>query len=348
MSSVAHLVVTDNFAGTERYVCQLANASARDGWQVSVIGGDHSRMRRELADEVRWLAGATPVEAAKSLYRLGRQDVCHAHLTSAELVAAALRLRHQARVISTRHIAAPRGSSRLGRLVAPWVARQVDGEIAISHFVAERVGATTSATIHNGVPPSRSSWNVDSKVVLLVQRLEPEKETQVALQAWQLSELAEQGWRLRIVGDGSERAALQAQVARDGTPNVDFMGARNDVDRQLALAGIFLATAPREPLGLSVLEAMAAGIPVVASQGGGHLETLAPQAGLNGFPPGDFWAAADCLARLGTDADLRRELSVSGRERQRSQFTLEQMVEQIHQQYHSLTSAAPGSPRPGR
>ena len=276
------------------------------------------------------------MQAARSLYLLGRLDICHAHLTLAEIVASALRWRHRARIVSTRHIAAPRGSTRLGRLAAPWVARSLDREIAISRFVADRVGTSTSVTIHNGVPKSASLWAASNRVVLLVQRLEPEKHTALALDAWRLSTLAESGWRLRIVGDGSDRASLEHQVAADQIANVDFLGARSEVPLHLAEAGIFLAPAPGEPLGLSVLEAMAAGIPVVASQCGGHLETLAPQAGVNGFPPADAQAAADCLIRLAGDTDLRRRLSLLGRERQRAYFTIDQMVGQVHLQYASL------------
>src|SRR5690349_4072160 len=92
--SVTHLLVTNNFAGAERYVCQLANESAQRDWRVSVIGGEPARMRGELVPDVGWHPGATPVQAASSLFRLGRSDVVHAHLTLAELVATAMRRRH--------------------------------------------------------------------------------------------------------------------------------------------------------------------------------------------------------------------------------------------------------------
>src|SRR5690242_15929623 len=75
--SVTHLLVTNNFAGAERYVCQLANQSAQRDWRVSVIGGQSGRMRSELSPDVTWLPGATPRVAAASLHRLGRSDVVH-------------------------------------------------------------------------------------------------------------------------------------------------------------------------------------------------------------------------------------------------------------------------------
>ncbi len=333
MRTLTHVVVTANFAGTERYVCLAANASAERGFSVTVIGGDPVRMRAELTSEVRWLPGARVPEAARSLLRLGRQDVCHAHLTMAEAVVVALRWRHKARVISTRHIVARRGSSTIGRALAPWIAGALDREIAISDYVAERLELRPVVVIRNGVPPAEPAWSVDSKLVLVLQRLEPEKQTSVALRAWQLSGLADSGWRMRIVGDGAQRQALEAQVLHEHIHGVEFVGTQTDVRPHLVAAGILMAPTPNEALGLSVLEAMAAGIPVVASWSGGHLETVAPQLGLNGFPPGDERAAARCLTRLANDDELRAMLSRQGRQRQTSEFSVDRMIEQMHVQY---------------
>ena len=143
MPSVVHVVATANFAGVERYVCDVARETAGRGWDVAVVGGHPEQMPVELGGTAVWLPGATALQALRSLHRVGRRDLCHAHMTVAEAVAVAARPLHRAPVVATRHFAAQRGASRGGRLLAPWIARGLQREIAVSEFVASRVGATT-------------------------------------------------------------------------------------------------------------------------------------------------------------------------------------------------------------
>ena len=85
-------------------------------------------------------------------------------------------------------------------------------------------------------------------------------------------------------------------------------------------ASLFLALQPDEALGLSVLEAMAAGLPVVAAAGGGHLETVgaAPDAAL--FAPGDVEEAAQLLRSLGADQERRQAYGQQLQALQRQRF----------------------------
>ena len=91
----------------------------------------------------------------------------------------------------------------------------------------------------------------------------------------------------------------------------------------MARAGIFLAPRPDEAYGLSVLEAMAAGLPVVAAGGGGHLETVGRLEHAALYPPGNLAAAADLLTGLAEDAERRGALATAQQLLQRSSFTLE-------------------------
>src|SRR5438034_4060810 len=105
MPSVVHVVATDKFAGVERYVCDVATELAGRGWDVTVVGGHPGHLPSALGTEVAWVPGATPVESVRSLITLGRQDVCHAHMTIGEAVAIALRRLHRSVIVSTRHFA---------------------------------------------------------------------------------------------------------------------------------------------------------------------------------------------------------------------------------------------------
>ena len=332
MPSVVHLVVTSNFAGAERYVVDVARETASRGWTTTVIGGDPKRMPASLGRDVHWLPGATPVEALRAVGKLGRQDVCHVHMTFAEGVAVTARPRHGARIIATRHFAAARGSSRAGRFLAPFIGRQLDRQIAISEFVAQRLEQPPDAVIRNGVPSSGLLWREQNRTVLVLQRLEPEKDTATALWIWKESRLAEEGWSLRIVGEGSERASLERIVQSELIAGVTFAGRTADVSSEFTKAGMMLAPAPAEPLGLAVLEAMAAGVPIVASTSGGHVETIGTVPTAPGFPPRDIEAGAAAVRSL-RDDDVRNGLSRASRQLAQESFSVRAHVNKLLDEY---------------
>lgn len=336
MPSVLHVVVTENFAGVERYVCDVAGETAGRGWDVTVVGGRPDRMRAELRPEITWRPGGTVVRAVLSVLSAGHQDVVHVHMTAAELVGVLTGRRHRARLVSTRHFAAPRGASRLGKLVAPLVTRHLDCQIAISHFAASKLESPPDAVIHNGVPNSPLVWRPESRTVLVLQRLEPEKDTGTAIQAWVLSGLAERGWNLRIVGEGSQRPVLERLVADEQIPAVTFAGWLPDVRAEFAQAGLLLASAPAEPFGLSVVEAMAAGVPVVAVTQGGYAETIGEVAAAPRCTMGDAGTLADSMSMLAGTDSLRCMLSATARSQQRRYFTIQGTADHILAGYAGL------------
>jgi glycosyltransferase involved in cell wall biosynthesis len=328
---VVQLVRSDCFAGVERYVADTSAELAHRGWTVTVIGGDPRRMRAQLPTTVDHHPAATIVDVARDLRMLPRQDVVHAHMTAAELPAALLKRRLGGRLVVTRHFPAARGSTLPGRLARPLIARQVDVQIAVSHFVAAHVEGA-SAVIHNGVVPSNRDPAARENTVLVLQRLEPEKGTATALHAWARAGLARCGWRLIIHGRGGGEAALRLLAAELGIDAaVDFAGFTDEPRAALACCGLLLATAPREPFGLAVVEAMAEATAVVAAAGGGHLETLG-EAGAY-FEPGDADACAERLTHLAGSAREREEIGAALRDRQRAEFTVTGHADRIEAVY---------------
>jgi glycosyltransferase involved in cell wall biosynthesis len=330
---IVQLVVTDNFAGTERYVAQTSGELARRGHDVIVLGGAPGAMT-SLLDGADWRPAATPVAALQALRKVGHVDIVNAHLTYAETAAVLTRPAHRGRVVSTLHLATPRGSGPGGALVRRLVEGSIAMEIAVSEFVAAAAAPRPVQVVRNGVADDGSTYDVDAKTVVMVQRLEADKDTGTGLLAWRASGLGAQGWSLVVVGDGSERKSLQSLLC--GDESVSFVGQVGDVSSYLHQAGILLATAPAEPFGLSVVEAMAAGVPVVASSSGGHLETIGSVAGAPLFPVGDVNAAARCLTDLAADPARRKELSDAGRECQRREFSLERQVDELEGIYRMV------------
>jgi glycosyltransferase involved in cell wall biosynthesis len=340
---ITHVVVTSSFAGTERYVCEVARRQAARGHDVTVVGGDAGRMPAELPG-VTWRAAATVPAAVARLAAAGRRDVVHTHLSAADIAAALTRPAHRALLVSTRHIAGRRGSSTLGAMSVPVIERSVDVEIAISDHVARSLSRPPQLVLRNGVATSEGAYDDASTTVLVLQRLEPEKDTGLALRAWAVSGLAADGWRLAVAGEGSCRDALARQAR--AVPGVGLLGNVREVAGLLGGAAMLMAPAPSEPLGLSVLEAMAAGVPVIASAAGGHLETL-PSPWRFSFPPGDHVVAGTLLRTLAHDPALRRRLSTEVRAHQRAHFDVEQHVDALLEIYRSRSTARRG-PRANR
>lgn len=132
------------------------------------------------------------------------------------------------------------------------------------------------------------------------------------------------GFSAVIVGDGPERASLEAEIRRLGLhETVVLAGDRDDVAAVLARADVFVLSSTSEGLPLSILEAMAAGLPVVASSVGGVPEAV--KDGVTGLlvPPRDPVRLAAALERLLVDPALRHRLGSHGHDRVREHFGLE-------------------------
>jgi glycosyltransferase involved in cell wall biosynthesis len=345
-TDVVHVVCTDAFAGVERYVSTLARTQDARGLRVQVLGGSAARMPAELAGSgVRWAPAPTPVRAAAALRRLDTRLV-HAHMTAAELAAA---VAARAPVVATRHFAATRGSSGLGRAVGRFVSPRLAAQVAISAFVADRVEGP-STVVHPGVPavPRDPAAPARRPVVLMAQRLEAEKRTDVGLRVWAASGLAGAGWELLVAGTGALRPDLEALAVDLGVAgSVRFLGARSDVDALLASASVFLAPRGDEPYGLSVVEAMAHGTPVVAGRGGGHSETVGVVDGAVLVPEEDVEVAGAALSRLALDPERRAAYGEELRALQQRRFGLETHADGIGAVYASVLGA-PLAPDPTR
>jgi glycosyltransferase involved in cell wall biosynthesis len=125
------------------------------------------------------------------------------------------------------------------------------------------------------------------------------------------------------VGDGPDRPQLAAEIRRlELEDSVELAGERSDVPELLAASDVFVLSSRSEGLPVSVLEAMAAELPVVASAVGGLAELI--ENGVTGVlvPAGDERALAEALGRLVKDPGRRRSLGAAGRARAEAEFDL--------------------------
>ena len=143
-----------------------------------------------------------------------------------------------------------------------------------------------------------------------------------------------------IVGDGpirKEMEELTVQLGLEG--QVTFLGVRKDVPELLSIMDLFVLPSLNEGMGMSLVEAMAMGLPVIATQVGGVPEVVTD--GKTGIlvPAQDSTALAKAIVRLAKDAKLARELAQAGHERAHSAFGAEAMVDRISAVYQELLTA---------
>lgn len=339
---IRYIVCTNKFAGVESYVASVSAELLRRGHDVEVIGGETDRMRAILGP----LGGShviahTIQDLVRANLKRPQPDLVHTHMTGSDIAGVLTRPLVRRPLVSTLHFAQPRGHSALTRTLTRPLRTFITTEVAVSQFVADAVRGNT-VVILNGLPDVATE-SVDlpdrKPIVLMAQRLQPEKDTDTALRAWAASKLPDQGWELHIVGDGGERTALEKTIASLGIADSVFMpGTVTDVARRMTEASIYLATAGVDSFGLSVVEAMSHSLPVVSTDAGGHRETIAPVSASTLFPVGDHKAAAAILDRLGADPTARLELGDSGRQRYLHEFTVERHADRLEALYRRLVN----------
>lgn len=176
-----------------------------------------------------------------------------------------------------------------------------------------------------------------AKVLVTVARLVEEKAHRILLESAPRILAAEPETHFVFVGEGPLRPALDVQACAGGfADHVHLLGFRSDVPQLLPGADLFVLPSLYEGLPNAVLEAMAAGLPVVATAVDGT-----PEAVLNGVTgalvePGDSEALAEAILGLLADPELRQRFGRAGRERVESTFDLARQVRRFEELYESL------------
>lgn len=139
------------------------------------------------------------------------------------------------------------------------------------------------------------------------------------------------------VGEGDDSDELQQRAKAAGIGNLRFLGSLEDPAPVLAASDVYLSTSRWEGLPLAVLEAMAMGLPVVASDVIGHVELVGSSGGGMLYPLGFPKKAVEALRHLASDGGLRRAMGAQGRNVQRRQYSTERMTDAVLSLYKQLT-----------
>lgn len=178
----------------------------------------------------------------------------------------------------------------------------------------------------------------DATIITTISRLYKPRDFDTLLLAFRKVADAHPATHLLIIGDGPYRPQIEVLISRLSlVPSVTLTGFRRDVPQVLATSDIFaLSTALWEGLPLTILEAMAAGLPVVASDVGGIREAVIPEEMGILVPPKNPDAFSEALLELLTDHPKARAMGLKGRERVERFFTVERMVGETEVLYEGL------------
>jgi phosphatidylinositol alpha-mannosyltransferase len=357
--------------GVQTHVRQLAATLRARGHEVAVAapfrstaGAAHDVARVGRAVSLPWggtivplCASAASFRRIRALLRAFDPDVVHAHEPFSPSTAMLATLAARRPVVATFHAFIERSrvldaSAPLLRIV--W--RRVAAAVAVSEAAAECAGRVARAPIEvlpNGVasPAGRRSGRPHGlprgRLVLWTHRLEPRKGFPIAIRAF--AELAAEldDVHLVVVGDGPDRTALGLLSDRQ-RERVTMVGRVSDdaIASLRAAARVLVAPAVgQESFGIALAEAMAAGLPIVASDIVGYREVV--RHGVEGLlvPPNDPVALAAALRRVLTEPELAASLGSAGRRRARaySWDVVAPRLESIYAQV-AVVPAAPSTP----
>jgi glycosyltransferase involved in cell wall biosynthesis len=184
-------------------------------------------------------------------------------------------------------------------------------------------------TVHNGIPDIPTELRARPERtpprMAMIARFEAQKDHPTLLHA--LAGLRDAAWELDLIGDGPLRGRMESLADSLGLRDrVRFLGQRMDVHQLLAAAQVGLLVTNWEGLPLSILEAMRAGLPVIATDVAGIGEAVSD--GETGFlvPRGEVEALRARIASLLADGQLRRHQGSAGRARYERHFTLDHFV----------------------
>jgi glycosyltransferase involved in cell wall biosynthesis len=348
--------------GAERHVVDLALALHRKGYGVEVacsVAGGLSESLEAAGVPVWPLTGrlvkrrVSPAYARgiRRLLRGGGFDLVHAHIFASAAAAAIATLGKGLPLVITEHTEASWQTWRT-RWISRWAHRRARHTIAVSTPIERRlierdgVPSDLVTLIPNAVipapdetPDSASTlpdgWP-EGPLIGVVARLQPEKGVANFLQAaTRVSRIFPEAGFL-VVGDGPLREELLSLVERLGiSKRVRFLGYRTDSRALMGLMDVLVVPSLTEGSPLIVLEAMAAGIPVVASAVGGIPDQL--RHGEEGIlvPPDDPDALGEALGALLRDPAYARRLGETGRLRTENEFSHETLVRRIEVVYRA-------------
>lgn len=359
---VVHLETGRHLYGGARQVLYLLEGLSREHLQSTLICPSDSAISMAAADlgiEVMSLPMSGDLDfrfsARVSAYlRRARPDLVHVHSRrGADVWGGIGALRARVPAVLTRRVDNP-DIAWIGTLKYRLYRRviAISGEIR-QQLILQGLPAKKLALVHSAVEmlddePRLSKWQFrelfqisdQAPIIAVVGQLIPRKGQAFMLAAWPEVLASYHHARLILFGDGADEGRLRRQAARAGIEDsVMFAGFRTDLHDYLEHVDILVHPATCEGLGLGLLEAQAAGVPVVASQAGGIPEAVEDNVTGMLVRPRDPAAIAGAVIELLAHPDQRARMGEAGRRHVAQYFSVDAMLSGNLSVYNSILQA---------
>lgn len=350
---ILHIITKAEHGGAQVHVLGLILNQLRQGHEVFLLtgtdgflvdmatrAGAQTTVCHEIIHPIR------PVHDLKAILKLRHRlqllipDIVHAHSSKAGILARiSCKLLRIPCVFTAHGWAFSEGAANSKRwvgLAAEWlIALMGQRIINVSCYDMElakryKIGRPTQhCYIHNGLPDEKSELNCTKNTIIMVARFATPKRQDLLIKAFAAME--NQQSPLLLVGDGPQLQACKQLASNLGINNkVIFLGNSSEVPHLLRLANIFVLLSDHEGLPLTIIEAMRAGVPVVASNVGGIKELV--EDGKTGYllaRDATPLHIAAILQKLLNNPHQARTMGVAGRQRFLAHFTEEHMMQNI-------------------
>ena len=359
---VLHLSTPASWRGGEQQLAYLLGELRELGVQQQLIcaaGGELASWATSQDFAVHPVS-RQPIAYALAVRRRLRQgdiDIVHAHDARAHSLAllALLTMPKPAKFVVSRRVDFPVKPGWLSQF--KYSSAELDLSLCVSECVAAVLQRSVAniggvAVVHSGIDPKRFTQSSarsslreqlqlaeSAKLVGQIAALAPQKDYPTFIKCAELMAAERDDVFFVIVGSGSLEAQIRAQVARSAAASRIFMlGFRRDVAELLPQLDLLLLSSKTEGLGTTVLDAFAAGVPVVATRAGGIVEMVQHQQTGLLADVGDFRQLASSGLQLLADATLAQKLSAAATVLLQSNFTKQATARKTHQHYLNLLS----------
>ena len=363
--TVVHVVLSLEIGGMESVITNIARNIDKDLFRLVVIcvnkigplgrelqkEGIKVTLCEKMVSKISFLYPKALVQAIKN----ERADIVHSHSGCWHKAAIAGKYSKVKGIIHTEHgrlvpdymtlIILDRIVSRITNIVVPV---SIDLKNYLENVV--KIQQNKLILIENGIDtriflPKHKSENLleefnmpkDSFVIGNIARLAPVKDHKTLLRAIKITKSTYPTIKLLIIGDGPERKNIQQIIKNlDLSDNVQLLGFRRDIRDLLSIMDIFVLSSISEGTSMTVLEAMAMGKPVIATDVGGNSKLVIY--GVTGFlvPAKNVGAMAEKITLLLANPPLAKAMGGKGRDNVIKHFSVQEMTRQYEQLYHEL------------
>jgi glycosyltransferase involved in cell wall biosynthesis len=363
---VVHIVPMLSPGGAERVAVHIVRGLNRQRYEPVVVsftgrlGCDLDRLLEEAGVEVRYL-GKRPGFDYRMYSRLHpvlrdwQPDIVHTHLHVLRYALPSLLLLKRASLLHTVHNLAEREIEPRARWIQGYAFKRgivpvaVAGEVALS--LRRLYGIQTCRVIPNCIPTDcyacpqtpRREWRAregfgDENVLFVcVARFAPQKNHALLLKAFAQGPASDPNAHLVLVGEGSLRQQLEEQARNLGLAGqAHFLGLRADIPDVLGAMDVFVLSSDYEGNPLSVMEAMASGLPIVSTAAGGVPDLF--ESGKEGLivQPGDVQGLSSSMISLLRNREARQSMGMAATRRAKENFDVSTMVQAYEELYEKL------------